>query len=101
MTRDRVVALGSFCALMGGVCWVVKGGWILVTGWQPPVIYEIAPLFFAAAAGSLIVLPQVRSRLATAGLVAAGVAELAAVVSVLGLLFGPPDWQPTGSTVTV
>ena len=101
MTRDRAVALGSLSALVGGLCWVVKGGWILATGWQPPVIYEVAPLFFPVAAGALFVLPGVRSRLATVGLVVASTAEVAAVLSVLGLFFGPPEWQPTGSTVTV
>lgn len=101
MTRDRAVALGSLCALAGGLCWVVKGGWILVTGWQPPVIYEVAPLFFPVAAGALFLLPGVRSRHATVGLVVANIAEFAAVLSVLGLYLGPPDWQPTGSTVTV
>ena len=73
MTRDRAVALGSLSALVGGLCWVVKGGWILVTGWQPSVIYEVAPLFFPVAVGALFVVPGV----------------------------GPPEWQPTGSTVTV
>jgi hypothetical protein len=101
MTRDRAAALGSVCALIGGLCWVVKGGWILVTGWQPPVIYEVAPLFFPVAAGALFVLPGVRSRLATVGLAMASIAELAAVLAVLGFFLGPPDWQPTGSTVTV
>ena len=101
MTRDRAVALGSICATVGGLCWVVKGGWILITGWQPRVIYEVAPLFFPVAAGALFFLPGVRSRLATVGLVVAGLAELAAVLSVLGFFLGPPDWQPTGSTVTV
>lgn len=101
MTRDRAVALGSLCALVGGICWVVKGGWILVTAWQPPVIYEVAPLFFPVAAGALFLLPGVRSRLANVGLVVANIAEFAAVLSVLGLYLRPPDWQPTGSTVTV
>jgi hypothetical protein len=101
MTRNRVVAAGAFCAFIGGLCWVVKGGWILVYGWQPRVIYEVAPLFFPVAAGALVVLPKVRSRLATNGLVAAGIAELAAVLSVLGFLLGPTDWQPNASTATV
>lgn len=95
------MALGSLCALVGGLCWVVKGSWILVTGWQPRVIYEVAPLFFPVAAGALFVLPGVKSRLATAGLVVASIAELAAFVSVLGLYFGPPEWQPTANTFTV
>lgn len=100
MTRDRARGLGSMCANVGGLCWVVKGGWVFA-GWQPPVLYEVAPLFFPVAAGAMFFLPGVRSRLATVGLVVAGIAELAAVLSVLGLFLGPPDWQPTGSTVTV
>ena len=31
----------------------------------------------------------------------ASIAELAAVLSVLGFFLGPPEWQPTGNTVTV
>lgn len=49
----------------------------------------------------MFVLPGVRSRLATVGLAMASIAELAAVLAVLGFFLGPPDWQPTGSTVTV
>jgi len=101
MTRDGAVPLGSLCSLVGGLCWMVKGGWILVTGSQPPVIYEVAPLFFPVAAGALFLLPGVRSRLATAGLVAASTAELAAVLLVLGLYLALPVRAPSRQEVAM
>jgi hypothetical protein len=88
--------------MIGGLCWAVKAVSLMIATVQPPVVYEIAPLFFpVAVAGLAGLLTGRRSRLVPAGLAIAALAELAAVVSVLGLFFGPPDWTPSGSTVTV
>jgi hypothetical protein len=60
-----------------------------------------ALLFPVAVMGLFAPLDAPRPRLAVVGLVIACCAQLAGVVSVLGLFLGPPEWAPTGSTVTV
>jgi hypothetical protein len=35
-----IAVTGGFAAVMAGLCWVGKGGAILVTGVQPPLLYE-------------------------------------------------------------
>jgi glucan phosphoethanolaminetransferase (alkaline phosphatase superfamily) len=85
--------------MIGGLFWAVKAAALMTTRVQPPIIYEIAPLFFPiAVVGLYALLNHRRSRLALAGLASACAAELAAVVSVLGLFLGPAEWTPTSST---
>ncbi|HVE98360.1 MAG TPA: hypothetical protein VNA12_04195 [Mycobacteriales bacterium] len=45
--------LGGAAAAIGGLCYVVKGGVILATGHQPPVLFEIAPIFLAVGLRAL------------------------------------------------
>lgn len=40
-------------AALGGALWVVKGASILVSGVQPPWLFELAPVFFAASCWGL------------------------------------------------
>jgi hypothetical protein len=44
--------MGGLAAMVGGLMWIVKGGSILVTGQQPPVVFEAAlPLFAVGLLG--------------------------------------------------
>lgn len=46
--RFRELPLGWFgiAAIIGGACWVFKGGSILATGNQPPLVFEAGQFFF-------------------------------------------------------
>ena len=71
--------IGGWAAIVGAMCWVVKGGLILLTGNQPPLLFEIAPAFFAVAIVGMVDCVNGRSRLAQIGVgfaVAGGVAAL-------------------------
>ena len=95
---NRLAVAGGLAAVVGGLLWAVKAAAIMITRVQPPIVYEIAPLFFPiAVVGLYALLNGRRSWLALAGLASACAAELAAVASVLGLFLGPAEWTPTGS----
>lgn len=52
MSSSRFVWLGGLAAMVGGVMWVVKGGSIMLTGEQPPLLFEAAmPLFAVGLLG--------------------------------------------------
>jgi hypothetical protein len=88
--------------MVGGLFWAMKATGLMVAGVQPPVVYEIAPVFFPIVVFGLYgLLDGHRSRLARAGVALAGIAELCAIVSVLGQYLGPAEWTPTADTVTV
>lgn len=99
---QKLVLAGAISSMLGGLFWAMKATGLMIARYQPPVVYEIAPIFFAfAVIGLHATLGASRSRLARAGLVLAGIAELCAVVAALGQFLGPADWIPTGDTVTV
>lgn len=82
MSSSRLVWPGGVAAVVGGLMWVVKGMSILLTGDQPPVIFESAmPLFAVALLGLGARLGELRGPLGTAGLVVAYVAGASAVVA--------------------
>lgn len=52
MASSVLIRLGGLAAMVGGLMWVVKGGAILLTGQQPPVVFEAAmPLFAVGLLG--------------------------------------------------
>ena len=52
MASSALIRLGGLAAMVGGLLWVVKGGSILLTGQQPPVVFEAAlPLFAVGLLG--------------------------------------------------
>ena len=45
----------ALAATLGGLSWIVKASMILVTGDQPPLSFELAPIFFAVALYGLLI----------------------------------------------
>lgn len=82
MSSSRLARLGGLAAVIGGLMWVVKGASILLTGNQPPFIFEAAmPLFAVGVVGLGARLGERRGPLGTAGVVLAYVAATSAVVA--------------------
>ena len=76
-TPAEVLVLG----IAAGLCWVVKSTVILVSGWQPALILELAPLLMSVAVQVLVYqLPVGRLR------AVACVAGAGATVAALGVL---------------
>lgn len=49
---SNLLRLGGLAAVVGGLMWVIKGGTILLTGQQPPVVFKAAlPLFAVGLLG--------------------------------------------------
>lgn len=52
MASSALIRIGGLAAMVGGLMWVVKGGAILLTGQQPPAVFEAAmPLFAVGLLG--------------------------------------------------
>ena len=102
MTRLAVARWGAGAAVVAGSFWIVKAASILLTGDQPPLVFELAFVLFPVALIGLYAASGRRGgRLATCGLALAIIAGVSAVVTGLGALLGPDDWTPRGDTVTV
>jgi len=102
VSRFAVIRWGAVAAVVGGACWVVKGAGILLTGQQPPFVFELAAgLFPLALVGLYAALGRRGGRLAVCGLVFALTAEVSAVLVGFGALLGPDGWIPREETVTV
>lgn len=70
-------------ASLGGLCWIVKGALIMLTGEQPPFMFEIAPVFFAlGAVGLYVQLQGSGGRTALMGFCAALLSVLLAITDI-------------------
>ncbi len=86
MASSALIRLGGLAAMVGGLLWVVKGGSILLTGQQPPVVFEAAmPLF---AVGLLGLHARLEGRGGSLG--KAGVLVAYAALAAAGLLLVAP-----------
>lgn len=92
----------GWAAMIGGMFWLVKGATILLLGFQPPLLFEIAPLFFAVGLwGVYGAIQDGRSSLLSKlALLLAGGAGLSAVVITLATWFAPHQ-LPDGANLTV
>lgn len=105
MTRFHIPAVQRWAgwgAVIGGSFWLVKGGTILVTGIQPPYLFEAAPFFLGIGLWGLYVRlrPGQRGRAARAGAILALLAAASAFVQLGAELFAP-QLVPREDTVTI
>src|SRR5215207_7869892 len=86
--------------MLGGVLWVLKGGAIILTGEQPPLLFEAAPpLFVAGLVGLHARLGGRGGRLGRTGLLLAYAALASALVALVGLTLVPAGWVPNEDSV--
>lgn len=70
--------------MLGGLFWILKAGAILLTGNQPPFLFEVAPMLFA---GGLIGLhARIDGRAGVVGTIGLGLAIVSGVTAVFALL---------------
>ena len=95
MSSSALIRVGGLAGMVGGLLWVVKGGSILLTGQQPPVVFEAAlPLFAVGLLGLHARLEGRGGPLGKAGgLVACAALAAAALVLVAPL---PPFYVVAG-----
>ncbi len=95
MSASRLARWGGLAAMLGGVLWVFKGGAIMLTGEQPPVVFSAAlPLFAAGLVGLHARLGGRGGRLGRTGLLVAYVALASALVALVGFTLVPAGWVP-------
>jgi hypothetical protein len=90
--RNAVLVSGGLAAVAGGALWGVKSLNILLTGDQPPLVFELAPPLFGLAVTALAVDRGhgTRERWALAlGCVAVVAGSAAALSDLVGELWGP------------
>jgi hypothetical protein len=87
MASSALLRLGGVTAMAGGLMWVVKGGGILLTGQQPPVVFETAmPLFAVGLLGLHARLDGRGGRLGKAGVLVAYIALASAAIVLMAPL---------------
>lgn len=77
------VTWAGVASAVGGACWIIKGVAILVSGDQPPFLFEIAPVFLLAGLFGL------RARLGDKG---GGMAKVGVAALGLSALLGIATW---------
>jgi hypothetical protein len=84
LSSSRLAWVGALAAMIGGLMWIIKGVSILLTGDQPPVVFEAAmPLFAVGVVGLGARLGELRGPLGMVGVVVACAAAASAVVAFL------------------
>jgi hypothetical protein len=95
MTSSALIRIGGLAAIVGGLMWIVKGGSILITGQQPPVVFEAAlPLFAVGLLGLHARLGGHGGPLGKAGVLVAYAALAAAALVLVAPL--PPFYAVAG-----
>jgi len=95
MASSALIRIGGLAAMVGGLLWVVKGGAILLTGQQPPVVFEAAlPLFALGLLGLHARLEGRGGPLGKAGVLVTYAALTAAVLVLVAPL--PPLYVVAG-----
>ena len=95
MMSSALMRIGGLAAMVGGLLWAVKGGAILLTGQQPPVVFEAAlPLFALGLLGLHARLEGRGGPLGKAGVLVAYAALAAAVLVLVASL--PPLYAVAG-----
>src|SRR5688572_19756108 len=77
------VSVAGFAAILGGLGWILKGGAILITGDQPPVLFEIGPFLFAIGVVGLVDLLPRRTLLGRSAMILAAVGAIAGLGSLV------------------
>jgi hypothetical protein len=90
--RSAVLVSGGLAAVAGGALWTVKSLSILLTGDQPPLVFELAPPLFGLVVVALAVDRRHGSRASWAlalGCVAVVAGSAAVLSDLAGELWGP------------
>jgi len=88
VSSGRLARVGGLAAILGGLTWVVKSVGILITGEQPPIVFELGPPLFALGLIGLHARLEGRGgRAAEAGLVLACVTIALSLVMLLAWAF--------------
>jgi hypothetical protein len=84
MKRQALIRIGAAAFAIAGLSWCIKAGTIIVTGYQPPLTFELGQLLFPVGIIGIYLTFYRPHRLEKTGLVSA---ILSLVGSLLGLLY--------------
>lgn len=89
MRSNRLRLIGAAAAVLGGMFWMVKAVAILVTGVQPPLLFEVAPVLFAL--GLIGLHARFRRGGGLSGMIGLVLACVSGSVAVLGVVTTSPS----------